>query len=275
MWEVPIQEGHWPRSVFRIVKDRVFSFVMVLGVGFLLLISLIVNVWLAVVGEFFSGLLPMTESVLQALTSVVSFVVIAGLFALIYKFLPDVDLAWREVAAGATLTSLLFSLGKLAIGLYLGKTGLASTYGAAGSLVAMLVWVTIQHRSSCSERNSRASSRAANGPCADPFKPDGAPSDRYPRLSGGTACARPESSDRRPSPDHMALYFSGLIASDEAGKSHVTGSASSGRNRRRRWRDPCGSNSVRNNTWRSALNGMPRERHHGGRRIGRRPFQVP
>ena len=141
VWEVPIQEGHWPRNVFRMLKDRVLAFVMVLGVGLLLLVSLIVNVWLAIAGEFFSGLLPMTESVLQALTSVVSFVLIAGLFAMIYKFLPDVELGWREVVAGATLTSLLFSVGKLVIGLYLGKTGLASAYGAAGSLVALLVWV--------------------------------------------------------------------------------------------------------------------------------------
>lgn len=141
VWEIPIQEGHWPRSVVRILKERVFSFVMVLGVGFLLLVSLILNVWLAAAGAFFRGLLPMPGSVLQALTSVVSFVVIAALFALIYKFMPDVDLEWREVAAGAALTSLLFSLGKLVIGLYLGKTGLGSTYGAAGSLVVLLVWV--------------------------------------------------------------------------------------------------------------------------------------
>ena len=141
VWEIPIQESHWPRSVVRILKDRTFSFVLVLGVGFLLLASLILNVWLAAAGAFFNGLLPMPESALKALTSVVSFVVIAALFALIYKFMPDVDLKWREVAAGAVLTSLLFSLGKLVIGLYLGRTGFGSTYGAAGSLVVLLVWV--------------------------------------------------------------------------------------------------------------------------------------
>ena len=141
VWEVPIQDSHWPTSALRILRERVFSFVMVLGVGFLLLVSLIVNVWLAATGAFFRRLLPMPESMLQALTSVVSFVVIAALFALIYKFMPDVDLEWRDVAAGAILTSLLFSLGKLLIGLYLGKTSLGSTYGAAGSLVVLLVWV--------------------------------------------------------------------------------------------------------------------------------------
>jgi membrane protein len=97
--------------------------------------------WLAATGAFFRALLPMPEYMLQALTSVVSFAVIAALFALIYKFMPEVDLMWRDVAAGAALTSLLFSLGKLLIGLYLGKTSLGSTYGAAGSLVVLLVWV--------------------------------------------------------------------------------------------------------------------------------------
>jgi membrane protein len=141
VWETPIRESQWHTSVLRILRERVFSFVMVLGVGFLLLVSLIVNVWLAAAGAFFRRLLPMPESVLQALTSVVSFVVIAALFALIYKFMPDVDLEWRDVAAGAILTSLLFSLGKLVIGLYLGKASLGSTFGAAGSLVVLLVWV--------------------------------------------------------------------------------------------------------------------------------------
>jgi membrane protein len=141
VWEVPLQAGHWPGSVLRILKERAFYFLMVLGVGFLLLVSLIVNVWLAAAGAFFGGWLPLPEPVLQVLASAVSFVVIAALFALIYKSVPDVDLKWREVAAGAALTSLLFSLGKLLIGIYLGKTGLGSTYGAAGSLVVLLVWV--------------------------------------------------------------------------------------------------------------------------------------
>jgi len=141
IWEIPIQESHWSRSVLRILKERVLSFVMVLGVGFLLLVSLIINAWLAAMGAFFRGFLPMPDFALKGLTPAVSFVVIAGLFALIYKVMPDVDLRWRDVAAGAALTSLLFSLGKLLIGLYLGKASLGSTYGAAGSLVVLLVWV--------------------------------------------------------------------------------------------------------------------------------------
>jgi len=141
IWEVPIRERSWPRSIALLVKERVLSFVIVLGVGFLLLVSLIVNAWLAAAGAFFKDTLPLPEPLLQFLTFVVSFVVIAGLFALIYKVMPDVELQWRNVMAGAILTSLLFSLGKLLIGLYLGKTSLGSSYGAAGSLAVLLVWI--------------------------------------------------------------------------------------------------------------------------------------
>ena len=141
VWEIPPNESRWPWSVVKILRERVLSFVMVLGVGFLLLVSLIVNAWLAAAGAFFRSSLPMPEAVLQGLTSVASFVAIAGLFAVIYKVMPDVALRWWDVAAGAALTSLLFSLGQLLIGLYLGKTSLGSTYGAAGSLVVLLVWV--------------------------------------------------------------------------------------------------------------------------------------
>jgi len=141
IWGIQLHESQWSSGIVRILWERVLSFVMVLGVGFLLLVSLIVNAWLAAVGLLFSGFLPMSEFVLRGLTSAVSFVVIAGLCALIYKVMPNVELKWRDVAAGATLTSVLFSLGKLLIGLYLSKTNLGSTYGAAGSLVVLLVWV--------------------------------------------------------------------------------------------------------------------------------------
>jgi membrane protein len=114
---------------------------MVLGVGFMLLVSLLANVWVGAARGFFERQLRMPESLLQALTSVISLIVIAALFALVYKSMPDVDLEWREVAAGAILTSLLFLLGKLVIALYLTETGFGSTYGAAGSLVVLLMWV--------------------------------------------------------------------------------------------------------------------------------------
>jgi len=117
------------------------SFVAVVGTGFLLLVSLVLSSALAALGKWFSGVLPLPEAVLQALNFMVSFVVITGLFALIFKVLPDARVAWRDVWVGAALTAALFTIGKFAIGLYLGKSNVASAYGAAGSLVILLVWV--------------------------------------------------------------------------------------------------------------------------------------
>jgi membrane protein len=128
-------------SLVSLVKERCYSIAMVLGVGFLLLISLILNACIAAVGKFFGGFLPIPEAILQAATSLISFLVIAGLFAAIYKLMPDVRLKWSDVAVGASVTALLFTVGKQLIGLYLGKASFASTYGAAGSLVVVLVWV--------------------------------------------------------------------------------------------------------------------------------------
>ena len=128
-------------GVYRLVKERFYSFALVLGVGFLLLVSLVLNACLAAVGKFFGGFLPAPEGLLQAATSVISFLVITGLFAAIYKLVPEVHLEWSDVTVGAAFTAFLFSVGKHLIGLYLGKASFGSTYGAAGSLVVVLVWV--------------------------------------------------------------------------------------------------------------------------------------
>jgi membrane protein len=138
VWGVEPKEG---RGVWGFIKDRFLSFVAVVGTGFLLLVSLVLSSALAAVGKWFSGVLPLPEAVLQALNFLVSFVVITGLFALIFKVLPDARVAWRDVWVGAALTALLFTIGKFAIGVYLGKSNVASAYGAAGSLVIVLVWV--------------------------------------------------------------------------------------------------------------------------------------
>ena len=114
---------------------------MVLAVGFLLLVSLAVSAALAAFGKFFSGLLPMPEFVLGALNFVVSLAGVAVLFALIFRYVPETKIPWREVWIGATVTALLFTIGKLLIGLYLGKAAVGSAYGAAGSLIVVIVWV--------------------------------------------------------------------------------------------------------------------------------------
>ena len=138
VWGVEAKEG---RGVWGFIKDRFLSFVAVLGTGFLLLVSLILSSALAAFGKWFGELLPLPETVLQLINFAVSFVIITGLFALIFKILPDAKVAWRDVWIGAALTAALFTIGKFALGLYLGKSNVASAYGAAGSLVLVLLWV--------------------------------------------------------------------------------------------------------------------------------------
>jgi membrane protein len=138
IWGVTPKPG---RRIRDILKERFWSFAMVVGIGFVLLVSLVLSAWLAAVGTYVGTLLPAPATGLEALNFVISFVVITGSFALIFKLLPDVKIAWRDVWLGAAVTSLFFTVGKFLIGLYLGKSAVASAYGAAGSLVIIVVWV--------------------------------------------------------------------------------------------------------------------------------------
>lgn len=123
------------------LRSRLLSFGMVLVLAFLLLISLVVSAALAMLERHAGVVLSGSAAVLAAISSLISFGVIACLFAVIYKTLPDAPLSWRDVWIGAAFTAGLFSLGKYAIGLYLGNSGVASSFGAAGSLIALLLWV--------------------------------------------------------------------------------------------------------------------------------------
>jgi membrane protein len=138
VWGVEPKEG---RGLWGFIKDRFLSFVAVLGTGFLLLVSLILSSALAAFGKWFSGVLPLPETLLHLMNFALSLAVITGLFALIFKVLPDAKVAWRDVWVGAVLTAALFTIGKYGLGLYLGKSNVASAYGAAGSLVVILLWV--------------------------------------------------------------------------------------------------------------------------------------
>jgi membrane protein len=138
IWEVPPRQESGIKGLLR---RRLLSFTMVLGVGFLLLVSLLVNAAVAALGTYMSGRLPLAEAALEELNAATSFAVITFLFALIFRYVPDVYVAWRDVWLGAAVTSALFTVGKHAIGLYLGRSTFASTYGAAASLVVLLVWV--------------------------------------------------------------------------------------------------------------------------------------
>jgi membrane protein len=142
IWHVPRKsEQTGLKSMFTYMRQRFVSFAMVLGVGFLLLVSLVVNAVLSAMGKFFDRFLPVPEYALHITNLVLSFLVITFLFAMIYKVLPDVRIKWSDVAVGAAVTSLLFTLGKFLLALYLGKSSIASTYGAAGSFIIVLVWV--------------------------------------------------------------------------------------------------------------------------------------
>lgn len=130
------------QSTFSVLlRTRLLSFGMVLVLAFLLLVSLIVSSVLSMFERHAGGILGGSAEMLTTITSLVSFGVIACMFAVIYKTLPDAPLTWRDVWIGAAFTAGLFSLGKYVIGLYLGNSGVASSFGAAGSLIALLLWV--------------------------------------------------------------------------------------------------------------------------------------
>lgn len=128
-------------AFFAVLRARFLSFSLVLALALLLLISLVVSAALAMLEHFVGGVWQSSYWIFSVLSSFVSFAVIAILFASIYKMLPDAPLSWRDVWIGAVFTALLFSLGKYLIGLYLGNSGVASSFGAAGSLIALLLWV--------------------------------------------------------------------------------------------------------------------------------------
>lgn len=134
--------GRLGRSGFGVLlRTRLLSFGLVLVLAFLLLVSLVVSAGLAMAERYAHGMLGSSALVLETMSSLVSFAVIACMFSIIYKTLPDAPLSWRDVWIGAAFTAGLFSLGKYVIGLYLGNSGVASSFGAAGSLIALLLWV--------------------------------------------------------------------------------------------------------------------------------------
>jgi membrane protein len=138
IWRVEPKPG---RGLWGLVQDRVLSFGFILIVGFLLLISLILTAIIAFIGQWFGSFLPGVETLIQILNAILSLAIITLLFAMIFKFLPDVKIAWRDVWIGALITAGLFTAGKEVLGLYLGKSGVATSYGAAGSLIVLLLWV--------------------------------------------------------------------------------------------------------------------------------------
>jgi membrane protein len=138
IWDVRPKED---TGLLSLIESRLVSFALVLGFGFLLLVSLVFSAALAAFGRFFSAHLSLPTALLVVTNGVVSFVGIFVLIALILRYVPDVRLRWRDVWQGALATALLFAIGKALLGLYLGKTAVASAYGAAGSLIVVILWV--------------------------------------------------------------------------------------------------------------------------------------
>ncbi|CAM5566999.1 YihY/virulence factor BrkB family protein [Eoetvoesiella caeni] len=139
IWKVPAEVRR--SGIFNTLRSRVLSFGVVLGLAFLLLVSLIVSAGLAALGQWTGGFFPGWELVLQCLNTLASVVVTTVLFAMIFKFMPQAKIAWHDVWVGALVTAVLFEVGKVLIGMYVGKSSAISALTAAGSLVVVLIWV--------------------------------------------------------------------------------------------------------------------------------------
>lgn len=137
IWNVRLKSN----SIRSFIRHRLLSFAALLGIGFLLLVSLIVSAALEAAGKWIGGAIPAHEAIWNILDLVISLGIITLLFAMIFKFLPDVRIAWRDVWVGSFVTALFFTIGKYLLGAYLGRSSLSSAYGAAGSFVVVLLWV--------------------------------------------------------------------------------------------------------------------------------------
>jgi membrane protein len=140
IWEVAPRPLTVFQGITSLVKERLWSFALVLAIGFLLTGSLLFSTWISAVGTLYASMLPSDEAALHVLNAFFSFVAVTGLFGAVYKIVPAVAIEWRDVVLGAAMTSVLFTLGNLLLGLYLGKASFSSTYGAAASTVVLGVW---------------------------------------------------------------------------------------------------------------------------------------
>jgi membrane protein len=138
VWDV---EADPDRGMSNLLRKRLLSLGMLLVIGFLLLVSLVISSVIAGFSDYFHTLAPGLDSLVQLVNFVAGFAITTLLFALIFKYVPDVVITWGDVWFGAAITALLFSIGKFVIGLYLGNSSFASSYGAAGSVIILLVWI--------------------------------------------------------------------------------------------------------------------------------------
>jgi membrane protein len=139
IWHVPEREK--PSGVWAVLRARVISFGLILGLAFLLMVSLVVSALTTSLGTWVGGMMPGSAALLYVVNLVISLAFTTVLFAMIYKIMPTAPVAWRDVRVGAIVTAVLFEVGKVFIGLYLGRSGITESFQAAGSLVVLLAWV--------------------------------------------------------------------------------------------------------------------------------------
>ena len=139
IWRAPAREKS--SGLWTLLRTRLLSFGMILGIAFLMMVSLVLGALMAAVGKWWGGIFVGWEVLAQILNEVFSLALTTTVFAMIYKLMPRVKVRWQDVWLGAIVTAALFTIGKFLIGYYIGKSGIASGFGAAGSLVIILVWV--------------------------------------------------------------------------------------------------------------------------------------
>lgn len=139
IWRAPVKQER--SGILELLHARILSIGMILGLAFLLMVSLVFAAGVAALGKWWGPMFGAWETIAQAVNAVIDFALTTAMFAMIYKTVPRVKIAWRDVCTGAVVTALLFTIGKLAIGLYIGKAGVTSGFGAAASLVVLLIWV--------------------------------------------------------------------------------------------------------------------------------------
>ena len=139
IWRAPGKDKNG--GIWELLRTRLLSFGIILGIGFLMMVSLVFNAAVSALGKWWGGFFSGLEILVTSLNFIFSFVFTTAVFAMLYKFMPKVKIQWKDVWAGAIVTALLFTIGKTLIGFYIGKSAISSGFGAAGSLVVVLVWV--------------------------------------------------------------------------------------------------------------------------------------
>jgi membrane protein len=141
IWEIPVPNVSGMKMIMLFLKERLFSFAMVLSIGFLLIVSLAVSTWITELSSGTKMISGWEAALFHVISTLVSIIIIAVLFGAVYKVVPELPIEWRDVMMGGLFTSVLFALGKLILGIYLGRASYSSMYGAAASVIVLIAWI--------------------------------------------------------------------------------------------------------------------------------------